>query len=128
MPTLFKNFYYLSLLPLLLLSFSSVAKAAGQKPSALEQMFPFLLIGLVFYFLLIRPQQRKYKKLNDFISQIKVGDEVLTNSGIFGKIEGITDQFVILEIAETVRIRILKNQIASLAYQQEPTTKKDNKN
>ena len=83
------------------------------KPTALEQFFPFILLGLFFYFILIRPQQKKAKSHTQFLSELKRGDEVLTNGGIFGSIEGLTDQFVILEVAENVRIRVMKSQIAS---------------
>ncbi|MCZ0932663.1 MAG: preprotein translocase subunit YajC [Oligoflexia bacterium] len=95
-------------------SFNSYSNTADSpKPNAFEQFFPFLLIGLFFYFILIRPQQKKHKQHGDFLSKIKRGDEVLTNSGIYGRIEGLTDSFVILEVAENVRIRIAKSQIAS---------------
>ncbi len=92
-----------------------MANEAAKGPSGFEQFVPFLIIGLVFYFLLIRPQQKKFKQHNDFLSQIKRGDEVLTSSGIFGTIEGLTDSFVILEIAEDIKIRVLKSQISSFA-------------
>ena len=92
-------------------SYASTAKAP--KPNAFEQFFPFLLIGLFFYFILIRPQQKKHKQHGNFLSKIKRGDEVLTNSGIYGRIEGLTDSFVILEVAENVCIRVAKAQIAS---------------
>lgn len=85
------------------------------KPTALEQFFPFIILGLIFYFLLIRPQQRRHKQHGDFLSKIKRGDEVLTSSGIYGRIEGLTDSFVILEVAEDVRIRVVKSQISSYA-------------
>ena len=109
-----------------LFNFSSFADTAkGPQPNAIEQLFPFLLIGLVFYFLLIRPQQRKYKQHGDFLSKIKRGDEVLTSSGIYGKIEGLTDSFVILEVAENVRIRVAKSQISS--YTQDPAQSESKK-
>lgn len=82
-------------------------------PNALEQFFPFILLGILFYFLFIRPQQRRHKQHGDFLSKIKRGDEILTSSGIYGKIEGLTDSFVILEVAENVRIRVAKSQISS---------------
>lgn len=96
---------------------SEGANTTGQKatPTALEQFFPFIILGLVFYFLLIWPQQRRYKQHGDFLSKIKRGDEILTSSGIYGRIEGLTDSFVILEVAENVRIRIAKSQISSYA-------------
>ena len=111
----------------LLFTFESLAEQSPKQPSMLEQLFPFLLIGFVVYFIFIRPQQKKYKQHHEFLAKVKRGDEVLTNSGIFGKIEGITDQFIVLEVADKVRIRVLKNQIASLAYQSE-TKESKNKN
>ena len=83
------------------------------QPTTMEQLFPWILLGLFFYFILIRPQQKKTKTHNQFLSNLKRGDEVLTASGIFGRIEGLTNQFVILEVAEDVRIRVMKSQIAS---------------
>ncbi len=91
----------------------SSGQTAPATPTALEQFFPFIILGLVFYFLLIRPQQRRYRQHRDFLSKIKRGDEVLTSSGIYGRIEGLTDSFVILEVADNVRIRVAKSQIAS---------------
>ncbi len=104
----------------------SLANEAAQRPSGFEQFVPFLIIGLVFYFLLIRPQQKRHKQHSSFLSQIKRGDEVLTNSGIFGTIEGLTDQFVVLEVAEDTRIRILKSQISSFANNSDNNRKKEN--
>ena len=92
---------------------------AQPSPNALEQFFPFIILGLLFYFLLIRPQQRKIKQHGSFLSKIKRGDEVLTSSGIFGRIEGLTDQFAVLEVADNVRIRVVKSQIASYARPKE---------
>ena len=86
---------------------------AAPQPSTFEQFVPFIFIGLLLYFILLRPQQRKATSHNQFLSKLKRGDEVLTASGIFGSIEGLTDQFVILEVAENVRIRVMKSQIAS---------------
>ena len=89
------------------------ASPEAPKPSALEKFFPFILIGLIFYFLLIRPQQKKVKQQAGFLSRLKRGDEVVTSSGIFGRIEGLTERFVILEVAENVRIRVLKSKVSS---------------
>lgn len=95
------------------------AQAAAQpKPSLLEQFFPFILIFLVFFFLVIRPAQRRQKTHATFTSSMKRGDSVLTSGGILGTIEGITDQFVTLEIADGVKIRILRSQIASSASEE----------
>ena len=96
--------------------FSAVAMAqssGAQAPSLFEQLLPIIFILVIFYFLLIRPQQKRQKQHQEFLSNLKRGDSVLTSGGIFGTIEGLTDKFVTLEIAEDVRIRVLKTQIAS---------------
>jgi preprotein translocase subunit YajC len=92
--------------------------AAPAQPSIIEQAFPFILILGVFFFLIIRPAQKRQKTQTDFLKTLKRGDSVLTAGGILGSIEGITDTFVVLEIADGVRIRILRNQIAGSAQQE----------
>lgn len=89
------------------------AEAAAQRPGMLEQIFPFLIIFGIFFFLVIRPQQRRSQTHKTFVEQLKRGDSVLTSGGILGTIEGLTDQFVTLQIADNVKIRVLKTQIAS---------------
>jgi len=89
------------------------APAAAGGPSIIEQLVPFIAIFGIFYFLIIRPQTKKQKDHVSFVSALKRGDNVITNGGIFGTVEGITDKFVTLEVCEGVRIRILKSQIAS---------------
>ena len=91
------------------------AAAAAPQPSIIEQSFPFILILGVFFFLIIRPAQKRAKTQQAMMSALKRGDHVITNSGILGTVEGITEQYIVLEIADGVRIRILKNQIAGNA-------------
>lgn len=99
----------------LFFSLSVHAQAAGTpaKPSMLEQFAPFILIFGIFYFLVIRPQQKRSNNHRGFLDKLKRGDSVLTSGGILGTIEGLTEQFVILQIADGVKVRVLKNQIAS---------------
>src|ERR1700692_1166125 len=97
--------------------FWSVAYAqtsgAASQPSTLEMFVPFIFIFVIFYFLIIRPQAKKQKEHQKFVTDLKRGDEVITTSGILGSIEGITDTFVTLQIADSVRIKILRSQILS---------------
>lgn len=65
----------------------------------------------VFYFLLIRPQQKKAKEHQNMIAAIKKGDEVITGGGLIGKVTGISDKLITLEVSEKVRVRVLKNQV-----------------
>ena len=75
-------------------------------------LLPLLLMFLVFYVLLIRPQQKRTKEHGEFLNSLKKGDEVITSGGIYGKVTGITDNVVTLEIADKVRIKIQKANIA----------------
>lgn len=99
---------------LIALVFSSPAWAqqATDGPSMVMQLMPFLIMFFIFYFLVMRPQVKKQKTHQDFITKLKRGDRVLTNSGIFGTIEGLTDKYVTLEVAQGVKIRVLKTYVA----------------
>lgn len=81
-------------------------------PSALETFLPFLVILPIFYFLIIRPQGKRLKDQEQFTANLKRGDAIVTNSGILGTIDGITDLFVTLEVAPNVKIKVLRKQIA----------------
>jgi len=96
--------------------------ASGGQPSAVEMFLPFIFIFVIFYFLIIRPQAKRQKEHQKFVAEIKRGDTVVTTSGIFGRIEGINDAFVTLEIADGVRIKMLRSQILSSQEQAKATT------
>ena len=81
----------------------------------IAQFVPLVLIFIVFYFLLIRPQQKKAKEHQNYLSNLKKGDKVITGGGIHGQITGITDSVVTLEIAENVRIKVNRAAIAGSA-------------
>ncbi len=81
-------------------------------------MFPLLMmlsIFVIFYFLLIRPQQKKAKEHRQFLENLKRGDRVVTAGGLVGEIVSITDQSLILEIAEKVRVEVGRAYVASFA-------------
>ena len=82
------------------------------QPSAWEMLMPFIFIFVIFYFLIIRPQGKRLKDHEKFLGGLKRGDSVVTSGGILGVIDGLTEQFVTLEIANGVKIKILKKQIA----------------
>ncbi len=75
-------------------------------------MLPMLLMFGIIYFLIIRPQQKQQKQQKAMLGAMKKGDKVVTNSGIFGTITGMTEATLTLEIAKNVHIRILRGQIA----------------
>lgn len=88
---------------------------AAAQPSMVEQMLPFIAIFAIFYFFIIRPQSKRQKQHVEFLTNMKRGDEVITNGGIFGRIEGITETFITLEVSDGVKIRILKTQVSAPA-------------
>lgn len=89
--------------------------AAPAGMANIAQFVPLILIFIVFYFLLIRPQQKKAKEHQNYLSNLKKGDRVITGGGIHGQITGLTDTVVTLEVAENVRIKVSRSAIAGAA-------------
>ncbi len=77
-------------------------------------MFPFLMIFVVFYFLLIRPQSKKAKAEQLMRTSLKKGDDVITQGGILGRITGLKDDEVTLQVQEGVRLRVLRSAVIGL--------------
>jgi preprotein translocase subunit YajC len=95
--------------------FSNIALAGevAQKPNMLASFLPFILIIVVFYFFIIRPQQRKLKEKAKMVNSLKIGDKVVTDSGIFGIISKINDKegLFLVEIAKNISVKIKKQNI-----------------
>lgn len=87
----------------------------GDMLQNLGPMPMLILMFAVFYFLLIRPQQKKAKAQKELLSALKQGDQVVTAAGIYGRITGLTDQIAVLEIAPQVRIKISRAAVTGLA-------------
>ncbi len=85
--------------------------AVAAAPPAWMQFVPFAVIIAVFYFFIIRPQSKKQKEQQNFLSSLKVGDQVVTHSGIFGKVKGLSELTIDLEIAQNTQIKILRHQV-----------------
>ncbi|WP_019961494.1 preprotein translocase subunit YajC [Woodsholea maritima] len=88
--------------------------------AALLQFAPFIAIGLIFYFMIIRPQQQQRKRHQEMVDNLRRGDEVVTSSGLIGKIVRVQDQELSLELAEGVRVRVLKQTVAEVRNRTEP--------
>ncbi|MBW6521397.1 MAG: preprotein translocase subunit YajC [Desulfoarculaceae bacterium] len=80
--------------------------------SGFVSFIPLILIFVVFYFLLIRPQQKQAKAHQQFLNELKNGNKVITKGGILGTITGLTDTVVTLEIAQDVRVKVSRSAIA----------------
>lgn len=87
--------------------------AAPQNP--MLQFLPLVVVFVIFYFLMIRPQKKKFEQEQALLGKLAKGDEVYTKSGFIGTIFGINDKIVDLEIADGVRVKVLKSQIAGLS-------------
>ena len=91
------------------------AGGAAAGGGGMEQILFIGFMIAVFYFLLIRPQQKRAKKHKTMVTQLSAGDQVITNSGIFGKISAIDDTSITLEVAKGTRIRVLKSFVGGIA-------------
>lgn len=96
------------------------AQATGGGSDMVMQMLPLVLIFVVFYFLLIRPQQKKVKQHRELLNNLRKGDTVVTGGGIMGKVVKLEDNVVFVEIADNVRIRVVRQTITDVVGKTEP--------
>lgn len=98
------------------------AQAAGAaNASSFVQFVPLVLIFVVFYFLLIRPQQKKLKELKAMLEAVRRGDRIVTNGGIIGLVTKVTDERELtVEIADGVRVKVMRDMISSVISKTEP--------
>ena len=96
--------------------------AAGGAGNPLIQFAPFILIFVIMYFLIIRPQQKKMKEHREMISAIRRGDEVVTAGGILGKVSRVKEgeDEIEIEIAQGVKIRVVKSTLSAVVSKTEP--------
>jgi len=87
----------------------------GGATGGLASMAPLVLIMVIFYFLLIRPQQKKFKSHKTMISELKKGDKVITAGGMIAKVVDVQEEDLKIEIADGVRVRIKRDTVTSLA-------------
>jgi preprotein translocase subunit YajC len=88
--------------------------AAPGSAGGLSSFIPLILMFVIFYFLLIRPQQKKQKEHREMIANLKKGDRIITSGGLHGRITGLDDSTLTLEIAEKVRVKVNRGNVAGL--------------
>lgn len=96
----------------LFISSAHAQDAAAAAPNALMSMLPIVMVFAIFYFLMIRPQQKKAQQDKEYISKLEKGTEIYTKSGIIGTITAMTDKIVTLEIEGGVKVKMLRSYIA----------------
>lgn len=84
----------------------------------MKSFIPLILMFVIFYFLLIRPQQKRQKEHKALLSNLKRGDDVLTSGGILGRITNVSDKYITVEVAEKVRIKVARGQIMSVIVEE----------
>ena len=90
------------------------AQATAQQPSMLASFIPLILIFLIFYFLLIRPQQKKQKEHKILLDSIQRGDEILSSGGILGKVIKVDNNKLTVEISKGVNVTIIRSTVADV--------------
>jgi len=89
-------------------------QAGAQQPSLLESLLPLLILIVLFYFLLIRPQMKRAKEHRKMVSELGKGDEVVTGGGILGRIVEVNDPYVTAELADGIQVKVQKDTITSV--------------
>lgn len=90
------------------------AQAAPAAPSPLVQFAPLVILVVIFYFMLIRPQMKRSKEQRQMLSALSKGDEAITSGGLAGKIIHISENYISLEVAEGVAIKVQKSAVSSV--------------
>lgn len=104
------------------------AQDAGGGGGEMLQLLPLVLIFVVFYFLLIRPQQKKVKAHRQLVDKLRRGDRVVTGGGLIGSVTKVTsDTEVQIEIAENVRVKVVRQTIQDVLSKSEPADKEKGK-
>jgi len=104
------------MLGLLITSAHAQAAAAGaEAQNPIMQFLPIIMVFFVFYFLMIRPQKKKMADEQKFVQELTKGDDIYTKSGLLGKIHGLTDTIVTLELEDGTRVKFLRSQIGGNA-------------
>lgn len=97
-----------------MISVAHAAPAAAQQPDPLTSMLPLIIIFVLFYFMLIRPQMKRAKEQRKMMEALQKGDEVVTASGQVGKVTKVGEQYISLEIAEGVVTNVQKTAVQTL--------------
>jgi preprotein translocase subunit YajC len=99
------------------LAFAMGTQPGGGGGSQFMSFLPIILIFVIFYFLLIRPQQKRSKDHRMLLQNLKVGDNILTSGGIYGRVTGIKDDKITVEISDKVRVKVNRGNIAGVVKQ-----------
>jgi preprotein translocase subunit YajC len=95
-------------------AYAQAAPAAPNALGGLESFLPLILIFVIFYFLLIRPQQKKMKTHKEMLGTIRKGDRIVTGGGMLGTVAKVEDNEITIEVAENVRVKVIRATVADV--------------
>ena len=90
------------------------AQAGGDAGGGLFSLLPLVVIFILFYFLLIRPQQKRAKQHKEMVTALKKGEEIVTNGGLLGKVTDLDDNFITLEIDGDLNVKVQRQSVAQV--------------
>src|SRR5512139_1902632 len=93
------------------------ADPSGAGPSPFSMLLPIVGMLLIFYFLMIRPQQKRQKEIQKMLTAIKKGDRIVTASGLYGTVAGVKDDVVVVQIADNVKVEMVKSAVTAVVSQ-----------
>lgn len=100
-----------------------MAPQGGEGPSLISNLILFGSIIAIFYFMIIRPQQKREKERQGMLSALKKGDKVVTGGGIHGTVMGLEEKTVLVQVADNVKIKVERGSITAVIREAEPTEK-----
>ncbi len=113
-PGLSRRFHSNRLIDMDFLISPAFAQAAGAQPSPYSPLIMLGVFFLVFWFFIIRPQMKRAKEHREMLSRLSKGDEVVTAGGILGKVDTIAEQFIVVEVADGMRIKLQRQAITAV--------------
>lgn len=106
-------------------AFAQAAAAAPSGAAGFIQFVPLIAIFVIFYFLMIRPQQRRLKEHKAMLEAVKKGDEVVTGGGLIGRVVRVQDKEIEVEVAPTVKLRVVKSMLSEVRTKPTPAAAND---
>ncbi len=107
--------------------FNLIMQANGGANAAFGQFIPLILIFVIFWFFLIRPQQKRMKEHRTMLSEIKRGDNIVTNGGLIGKVTKATESELTLDLGNGVKVKAMRSMIADVRNRTEPANDREDK-
>lgn len=98
---------------MLILAVGTTPASGAAQPSAFSYLVPLLAILFIYYFILLRPQQKESQRHKKLLESLKKGDEVITDSGLVGTVVAVQDEFVVLKAGENTKLKFLKSKVWS---------------